>query len=217
MAELLAKIVPDVHQKYIHHNRGQLYFYCKLNVALYRTLKATLLFWQKLTASLKMRGFIINPYNWCIINKTIDGSQCTILWHVDDLKISHRSSTVIDEIVTSIKEEHGKTDEMTARRVKIHDYLGMTLDFSLLGKFIIDKKNYINKIIKDLPDELGGSKTTHVSYHLFKTRHGATKLSKHDSEQFQHVTAQLLFLCKIGQPDIHTAVSFLCTRVKQPD
>ena len=31
------------------------------------------------------------------------------------------------------------------------------------------------------------------------------------------MTAQLLFLCMLGRPDTHTAVSFLCTRVKQPD
>lgn len=79
MAELLAKITPDVYQKYIHHKRGQPYIYCKLNVALYGTLKATLLFWRKLTASLKIRDFVINPYDWCIINKTISGSQCTIV------------------------------------------------------------------------------------------------------------------------------------------
>ena len=44
MAELLAKIAPDVYQKYVHWKRGQSYIYCKLNVALYGTLKAALLF-----------------------------------------------------------------------------------------------------------------------------------------------------------------------------
>jgi hypothetical protein len=36
------------------------------------------------------QAFILNPYNDCIANnKMIDGPQCTVLWHVDDLKISH--------------------------------------------------------------------------------------------------------------------------------
>jgi len=34
-------------------------------------------------------GFTINPYDQCIANKTINGRQCNIIWHVDDLKISH--------------------------------------------------------------------------------------------------------------------------------
>ncbi|KAL7537307.1 hypothetical protein ACHAXR_007723, partial [Thalassiosira sp. AJA248-18] len=44
----------------------------------------------------------------CIANKMINGSQCTIVWHVDDLKISHVDSTVIDDIIASLKEEYGQ-------------------------------------------------------------------------------------------------------------
>ena len=36
-------------------------------------------------------------------------------------------------------------------------------------------------------------------------------------ELFHSISAQLLFLCKWGRPDIHTAVSFLCMSVKCPD
>ena len=89
-----------------------------MKVALYGTLKAALLFWKKLTASLKLRGFVINPYDWCIANKDIDGKQCTIVWHVDDLKISHVNSRVVDEIITSLNAEYGKVGEMTVRRGK---------------------------------------------------------------------------------------------------
>jgi hypothetical protein len=73
MAELLAKILPETYQNYVHLKRGQAYIYCKLTVALYVTLKVALLFWIKLTKSLKARGlkarrFTINPYDWCIAN-----------------------------------------------------------------------------------------------------------------------------------------------------
>jgi hypothetical protein len=34
---------------------------------------------------------------------------------------------------------------------------------------------------------------------------------------FHHNVAKLPFLCKRARPDIQTAVSFLCTRVKSPD
>ena len=74
MAELLAKISPETYQKYVHHKRGQAYIYCQLDCALYGTLKAAMLFWQKLTKSLKKRGFEVNPYDWCIVNKNINGS-----------------------------------------------------------------------------------------------------------------------------------------------
>jgi len=39
--------------------------------------------------TLKEWGFKLNEYDQCMANKTINGKQCTIIWHVDDLKISH--------------------------------------------------------------------------------------------------------------------------------
>ena len=61
----------------------------KLRKALYGILQAALLFW-KLLSDIKIEcGFKLNDYNKCIENKTIKGKQCTIIWHVDDLKISH--------------------------------------------------------------------------------------------------------------------------------
>lgn len=57
MAELLAKILPETYQKYVHKHSGQSMIYCRLNVALYGTLKAALLFWKKLTLFLVEDGF----------------------------------------------------------------------------------------------------------------------------------------------------------------
>ena len=124
IAELLAKIFPDTYQKYVHHKRGQAYIYCKLNVALYGTLKAAILFWKKLSKSLKEMGFTVNPYDCCIANNIINGSQCTIVWQVDDLKLSHKYSKVIDKIIASLDEKYSKTGKMTVRRGKIYEYLG---------------------------------------------------------------------------------------------
>ena len=73
-----------------------------------------------------------------MVNKTVNGKQCTIVWHVDDLKISHVDSAVIDEVIASLKAEYGQVGEMTVRQGKVHDYLGMKLDFSSQGKFVID-------------------------------------------------------------------------------
>jgi len=63
--------------------------YVKLRKALYGTLQVALLFWKLLSNTLKEWGFTINEYDHCVANKTINGRQCTIIWHLDDLKISH--------------------------------------------------------------------------------------------------------------------------------
>ena len=100
----------------------------------------------------------------------------------------------VDEIVASLKVEHGKIGEMTVRRGKRHDYLGMTLDFTKDGKFIIDMEKYIDDIIVDLPNEFDGVASTPAAGHLFKTRENAPKLDMVRAELFHRTTAQLLFL-----------------------
>ena len=62
-----------------------------------------------------------------------------------------------------------------------------------------------------------GVAATPAADHLFKTRSDADPLDAETADLFHRVTAQLLFLCKRGRPDIQTAVSFLCTRVTKPD
>ena len=78
-------------------------------------------------------GFVINPYDWCVNNKMINGKQCTILWHVDDLKILHVDPAVNTKVIKMINKEFGKEAQLAVNRGKIHDYLGMTLDFTKEG------------------------------------------------------------------------------------
>ena len=77
---------------------GKEVMYVQLAKALYSTLQVALLFWKDLTRDLIQEGFELNPYDNCVANKQINGSQCTILWHVDGMKISHISDTVLDEL-----------------------------------------------------------------------------------------------------------------------
>jgi len=44
---------------------------------------------EAILITLQEWGFKINEYDHCVANKLIKGKQCTILWHVDDLKILH--------------------------------------------------------------------------------------------------------------------------------
>ena len=52
-------------------------------------MNAALLFYLKLVNNLKSIGFELNPYDPCVANKIVDGAQFTVVWHVDDLKVSH--------------------------------------------------------------------------------------------------------------------------------
>jgi hypothetical protein len=90
----------------------------ELKKALYGTLRAALLFWKLLTAKLKEWGFQVSPYDWCVANKTINGEKCTIIWHVNDLKISHVDPQVVTAIIEQLDNDFGKEAPLTVTRGK---------------------------------------------------------------------------------------------------
>ncbi len=73
-------------------------------------------------------GFEINPYDPCVANKMVNGSQTTIRWHIDELMISHLKQEEIMQVVQQIKDIYGKNLKEIVGTV--HDYLGMTFDYS---------------------------------------------------------------------------------------
>jgi len=56
---------------------------------LYGCVKSALLWYKLFSETLEDMGFVLNPYDACMANKIIDTGQCTIAWHMDDMKISH--------------------------------------------------------------------------------------------------------------------------------
>ena len=50
----------------------------------------------------------MSVYDWCVVNKDINGTQYTIVWHVDDLKTPHKDSAVVNEVIASLSDEYGK-------------------------------------------------------------------------------------------------------------
>lgn len=217
MAELLVRIDPKMYREHLIMENGKKILYVELKKALYGTLRAALLFWQHLTEVLKKWGFIVNPYDRCVANKNINGSQCTILWHVDDLKISHVDPNVVTGIIEQLEKQFGKEAPLTVNRGKIHDYLGMKLDYSEPGKVKITMEDYIQSMLNELPEDMIGTSKNPAAGHLFKVNLEAPKLSETKADFFHHYTAKLLFMCKRARPDIQTAVAFLTTRVKSPD
>jgi hypothetical protein len=220
IAEMLVKLDPKLYRKYVKDEHGKSVFYIELLKALYGTLRAVLLFWKLLSSKLVSWEFVINPYDWCVANKMINGKKCTILWHVDDLKICHIDAKVNSHIIDLIDDEFGKEAPLTITRGDIHDYLGMTLDYSEKGKVKIKMIDYMEKMLVDiiaLLDEMGGEAPTPAANHLFVVNNNQTKLDEQKAQFFHTYMAKTLLVCKRARPDLQTVVAFLCTRVKEPD
>ena len=67
----------------------------QIEKTLYDMLRAALLFYRKLRTDLEDMGFEVNPYDPFVANKIVHGSQCTAVWHVGDLKVSHKDEAVV--------------------------------------------------------------------------------------------------------------------------
>ena len=91
MAEPLTKLDPKLYRKYVTNEKGITVLYVELEKALYGMLQVALLLWRNVSSSLQDWGSGINPYDWCVSNKTVNGKQMTVAWHVDDLNISHEN------------------------------------------------------------------------------------------------------------------------------
>ena len=69
-------------------------------------------------------GFKLKPYNLCVANTQIKGAQCTVVWYVDDNKISHINPSVVSDVIRQIEAKFGK---MTVTRGLQHEFLGMNI------------------------------------------------------------------------------------------
>ena len=179
-AELLVKTAPELYRKYITIENGKNVLYVEAWKAIYGTLKAALLFYKKLRADLESIGFTINPYDPCVANKMIKNYQFTIVWHVDDLKLSHKYGKEIDKFIVWLKGKYEDPEigKIKVSRGKIHQYLGMTLDFSSPGEVKIDMVDYIKKMIEDFPDKSESKANTPAALHLFEVRNDVKLLDE---------------------------------------
>ena len=80
--------------------------------------------------------------------KIMNSKQIIIMWHVDDLKISHVNKDVVTKISNMIenqydKDSYGNECPLTVFRGDTHSYLGMTFDYSKHGKVAADMTEYI--------------------------------------------------------------------------
>jgi hypothetical protein len=140
-----------------------------------------------------------------------------VLWHVDDLKMSHVNDQVLEDLVDQLNLRYGKIAPLTVTRGTVHDYLGMTLDYGVPGQVTIRMDDYVQDLLDEAPGGMAGTAATPAGEHLFTVSDNPTYLEEPEADLFHHLTAKLLFLCKRARPDIQTAVAFLTTRVKRPD
>ena len=64
-------------------------------------------------------GFQRNEYEWCVMNKLVKDKQCTILWHVNNLKMLHVDYDIVSIFLADVDKEYGKIAKITITWSKI--------------------------------------------------------------------------------------------------
>ena len=47
-------------------------------------------FFPEISNKVLKYGFILNPYDKCVSNKMVKEQSTTVVWHVDDINMSHK-------------------------------------------------------------------------------------------------------------------------------
>lgn len=160
-------------------------------------------------------GFKLNDNDKCVANKTINARQCTIIWHIDNIKISHLEKRVVDHIIDKLNIRFGEYSQLSTSTGNKLDYLGMMLDYTTKGKSHYQCMSTATKFI--LKSDMNRVSKTPTTGHLFNINPDAAKLPEDRAQLFHHLVAKFLYLCRCTRQDTQKAVAFLCTRVKEPD
>ena len=75
LVNLLVDLAPETYGPYVVLEKGRRVLYVQVLKALYGMLIAALLWYKKFRADLEEKGFVFNPYDPCVANKTVNGKQ----------------------------------------------------------------------------------------------------------------------------------------------
>jgi hypothetical protein len=89
-------------------------------------------------------GFLVNPFDQCVFQKQVGEKWTYITLYVDDLMIVSDEKESVDETIDYLREIY---IDITVKRGKVHDYLGIRFDFRNEGEVFMSMSKYIKEIV----------------------------------------------------------------------
>ena len=178
----------------------------KLQKALYGTLIAGKLWFDRLTKALESLGFTSNPMDPCVMNKMIDGEQLTVVIFVDDILATCVTASSLTWLIDALKKEF---DEVKGGISDDLSYLGMHVRI-MEDRVLVSMEGYEEELLAYT--KTTGVRKTPATSHLFDI--GETQpLGESDLAHFHTIVAKLLYLTLRTRPQIGVSVAYLTTRV----
>ena len=101
---------------------------------IYVIMKAEILFYKNFVDNVTSIIFKLSPYDPCVTKNITNVKKSTMVWHVDNLKVSHESNKIFTKLEKWLNKTNERLSEdisgnMNIYRGNIHEYLCMNLDF----------------------------------------------------------------------------------------
>ena len=189
-------------------NNGKIY--CTLDKALYGLVQSAKLWYDKLIGVLESMGYVRNPVDPCVLNKTVSSVQCTLLIHVDDILALSVSNDMLDDLEAGLIKAFDEVKIKVAVKGEKLSYLGMELCFDDL-RITITMGGYVEVMLKEF-GEVKCYNSPAVG-NVFEINEKSPVLEAAALKVFHTNVAKLLYYTMRVKVAISTVVSFLCTRV----
>jgi hypothetical protein len=183
----------------------------KLLKAQYGCVESAKLWYNHISTAIRGYGFQVNPFDQCLFQKQEGELWTYITLYVDDLMIVSDKKDKVDETIRLLTETY---TDITVKRGKVHEYLGMKFDFSNPGEVFISMTKYTKEIVSD--SGVTGFADTPAAADLFEINETSNSLDNNQREIFHRLVAQCLYVVTRTRPDASLPVIFLTTRVLSP-
>lgn len=179
--------------------------YVKLLKALYGTVQAAALWFNKISGVLNSLGYTKCDYDECVFKHKKSGSLIAL--HVDDLLIASKNKTTVENEMQDIGKHFNGFKKQISNSIR---FLGM--DITNTSKEVyVTMEPYINKIVEEVHDQC----KIPSRLDMFDDD-DSEELSEKDKKTFHSGVARLLYLSKRVRPDILVNVSHLASCVNNP-
>ena len=107
----------------------------------------------------------------------VNEKQFTIMFHINDLMLSNKNPNILTLYIRKSQQKYGSREDLKVTRGKIHEYLGMTLDFRVKLEVRFSQYDFLKKLFNSLPESMKiGLKYTAALEYLFKTTENSCPL-----------------------------------------
>jgi hypothetical protein len=210
----IAEILSAEDDTVLKHIRNDGSIAVKLNKALYGTIQASRLWYDKLTTVLIANGFSVNAYDKCVLYKNFNGCNIVLALHVDDVLISATSSTGLQHVKSVLAKAFHAINFCDDRVI---EYLGMQITNQSDG-ILVGMPGYSS----DCADSVAGSMMLNskckapADSKLFDIDADSPALDDGKRKSFHSAVAKVLYLATKIRPELLPTVSFLSSRVLAP-